>query len=225
MSKYIKLEDAIEAIEDKIADYIPTLYGRYREIPLELRVALERLPTIEPIEENGIFKGIKPPIEVSEDCISRAYAIEVLSHIKEDEQWRTECIDNEIRLIKLLPSVVPQVPSEDCISRKALLERKYKAKDIFDTEYEDWFVFVPTIEDAPSVVPKRSCYRCGLREDCEDSTERESKEGEWIKEYNGNGWNDYWDYTCPNCGKKYERADSVLYDSSYCPNCGAKMKG
>lgn len=47
--------------------------------------------------------------------------------------------------------------------------------------------------------------------------------GRWIEEYNGNGWNDYWDYTCSVCGKKYERAD-ILYKANYCPNCGAKMK-
>lgn len=28
------------------------------------------------------------------------------------------------------------------------------------------------IKDAPNVLPKRSCYRCGLREDCADSTVR-----------------------------------------------------
>lgn len=46
--------------------------------------------------------------------------------------------------------------------------------------------------------------------------------GEWIEKYNGNGWNDYWDYTCSNCGKKYERADTVLYHAKYCPNCGSE---
>ena len=51
----------------------------------------------------------------------------------------------------------------------------------------------------------------------------EPKVGKWIEEYNGNGWNDYWDYTCSNCGKKYERAD-ILYKANYCPNCGAKME-
>ena len=50
-------------------------------------------------------------------------------------------------------------------------------------------------------------------------------QGEWEIEYRGNGWNDYWDYTCSNCGKKYERADAVLYKANFCPNCGAKMKG
>lgn len=48
--------------------------------------------------------------------------------------------------------------------------------------------------------------------------------GEWIEDYNGNGWNDYWDYTCSNCGKRYERADAVLCKANYCPNCGAKMR-
>ena len=48
-------------------------------------------------------------------------------------------------------------------------------------------------------------------------------QGEWIEKYNGNGWNDFWDYTCSNCGKKYERADAVLYHANYCPNCGARM--
>ena len=50
-------------------------------------------------------------------------------------------------------------------------------------------------------------------------------QGEWIEDYNGNGWNDYWDYTCSNCGKRYERADAVLCKANFCPNCGARMKG
>ena len=47
MSKYYKAEDVINAIEDKIAEYIPVLYGRYCEMPLEIRMAIESLPTIE----------------------------------------------------------------------------------------------------------------------------------------------------------------------------------
>jgi DNA-directed RNA polymerase subunit RPC12/RpoP len=55
--------------------------------------------------------------------------------------------------------------------------------------------------------------------------EADRPQGEWVTEYNGNGWNDYWNYTCSNCGKKYERADAVLYKANFCPNCGARMKG
>ena len=51
----------------------------------------------------------------------------------------------------------------------------------------------------------------------------DAKQGEWIEKYNGNGWNDFWDYTCSHCGKKYERADAVLCHANYCPNCGARM--
>lgn len=53
---------------------------------------------------------------------------------------------------------------------------------------------------------------------------KDRPQGEWIEKYNGNGWNDFWDYTCSHCGKKYIRAD-YLYHANYCPNCGAKMKG
>lgn len=48
--------------------------------------------------------------------------------------------------------------------------------------------------------------------------------GKWIEEYNGNGWNDYWDYTCSNCGKRYERADAILCKANFCPHCGANMR-
>ena len=87
--------------------------------------------------------------------------------------------------------------SEDCIDRKALLEQKYKAKDIFDTEYEDWFVFVPTIENAPSVVPSRA-------------------KSVWMPRfYQGV---DKLLYECSNC-------HTLHVIANYCPNCGAKMKG
>lgn len=61
--------------------------------------------------------------------------------------------------------------------------------------------------------------------DCAPTIDIDRLQGEWIEEYCGNGWNDYWDYTCSNCGKKYERANAVLYKVNFCPNCGARMKG
>lgn len=67
-------------------------------------------------------------------------------------------------------------------------------------------------------------FNCGAERQFEaDKADR--PQGEWITEYNGNGWNDYWNYTCSNCGKKYERADAVLYKANFCPNCGCRMKG
>lgn len=67
-------------------------------------------------------------------------------------------------------------------------------------------------------------FKCGAERQFEaDKADR--PQGEWEIEYRGNGWNDYWDYICSNCGKKYERADAVLYKANFCPNCGAQMKG
>lgn len=90
------------------------------------------------------------------------------------------------------------------------------------------------LPSADAVSRKAKC--CPITEtcmsiDCPVSSEyigrpsADAVQGEWIEKYNGNGWNDFWDYTCSNCGKKYERADAVLYHANYCPNCGARMKG
>ena len=69
-------------------------------------------------------------------------------------------------------------------------------------------------------------FKCGAQRQFEaDKSDADRPQGKWVTEYNGNGWNDYWNYTCSNCGKKYERADTVLYNARYCPNCGARMKG
>lgn len=44
----ISRQAAIDAINDVIVDYIPTLFGHLQEIPLELALAIERLPAAEP---------------------------------------------------------------------------------------------------------------------------------------------------------------------------------
>ena len=104
MNKYIKLEDAIRKYAEMIADEAYWEHGVGNGKPDEEGLDIARE-----------YYSDLPTIEVSEDCISRAYAIEVLSHVKKDEQWRTECIDNEIRLIKLLPSVVPIANKDEWI--------------------------------------------------------------------------------------------------------------
>lgn len=67
-------------------------------------------------------------------------------------------------------------------------------------------------------------YEQALDEVIEALKQESVKHGYWEEECNGNGWNDYWDYTCSMCGKKYKNADDILYESNFCPNCGAKMK-
>ena len=50
----------------------------------------------------------------------------------------------------------------------------------------------------------------------------ESKHGEWIRQTNGDGWNEWYVNTCDQCdfqvGNKH---DDRAY--RYCPNCGARM--
>ena len=88
MSECIKLEDATNAIEDKIAEYIPVLYGRYCEMPLEIRMAIEHLPTV----------------EVSEDCISRKWLFDKAKS-EFDELGEDYDINLMLRDIKNAPSV------------------------------------------------------------------------------------------------------------------------
>ena len=57
-------------------------------------------------------------------------------------------------------------------------------------------------------------YRKLAEELFEDVPSADAKQGEWIEKYNGNGWNDFWDYTCSHCGKKYERADLAVSKKS-----------
>ena len=105
------------------------------------------------------------------------------------------------------------------IDADALMEECYKelednslwhdedtSKDYADGHDEGKRIMMAIIDQAPTI-------------------DVDGPQGEWIEEYHGNGWNDYWDYTCSNCGKKYERADAVLYKANFCPNCGARMKG
>jgi len=50
MSDLISRQAAIDAVNDVIVDYIPIMYGRFGEIPLELALAIERLPTADLFE-------------------------------------------------------------------------------------------------------------------------------------------------------------------------------
>lgn len=44
---------AIDAVNGVIADYIPTLYGRYEALPLEMAMAIKRLPSAQPEQKTG----------------------------------------------------------------------------------------------------------------------------------------------------------------------------
>lgn len=42
---------------------------------------------------------------------------------------------------------------------------------------------------------------------------------EWEEEHDGNGWNDWYNYRCKNCGTKFDKFEHT----KYCPECGAVM--
>lgn len=46
----------------------------------------------------------------------------------------------------------------------------------------------------------------------------------WIVEHTGNGWDDWIDLTCPNCGFKMERIEHSVEHYRCCPHC-AKLLG
>ena len=50
---------------------------------------------------------------------------------------------------------------------------------------------------------------------------------EWIKEIEGNGWNEWENITCSHCGAKVEKVKYLGGGKrwNYCPNCGSYMKG
>ena len=51
----------------------------------------------------------------------------------------------------------------------------------------------------------------------------EQKTGKWIVEHTGNGWNDWDNITCDQCGFSLIKV-SELRDLHFCPHCGAKME-
>lgn len=53
MSDLIDRQAAIDAVNDVITDYIPTLYGRFEKLPLELALAIKRLPSAHPERKTG----------------------------------------------------------------------------------------------------------------------------------------------------------------------------
>lgn len=196
MSKYIKLEDAIDAlysgfvtksvIEDKLKD-LPTI---------EVSDKADR-----PFEYLEGFEDGKASVEVSEDCIDRKKLIEQIYKDSEGHEGWYGDTWKFIDTIELAQSVIPQVPSEDAISREWVKEAIKKYGETYGTGTTMYLEQIAPkfIDEAPSVIPQ-------------------PKEGEWID--TGIGKEEVYDdlYVCSKCG-------SMEFFSNYCPNCGSKMKG
>ena len=51
----------------------------------------------------------------------------------------------------------------------------------------------------------------------------ENKAKKWKKRHVGNGWNDWTNLTCPECGTTFENV-KWYSDWNYCPKCGTKLE-
>ena len=133
--------------------------------------------------------------EVSEDCISRAWLWKNYQTVCENVIC-SECPfdSDDCRLADFMmnaPSVVPQVPNEDCISREYLLSK------VYDMDNDNLVVDLKDIENAPRAVPSRA-------------------EGEWKLTLNddyrctacGLITSSYKANYCPNCGAKMKGTDT-----------------
>ena len=81
MDDLISRQAAIDAVNDVIVDYIPIMYGRFGEIPLELALAIERLPTA---EQRAVT--MKP--EIDKDWLKKAMEDAELTLVAEPRKGR-----------------------------------------------------------------------------------------------------------------------------------------
>ena len=110
----------------------------------------------------------------------------------------------EHKMVLQLIEALEQQPCEDCISRKATVERLCKVADFMNEKREGLgspyimsALFIQDNKDEfPSVTPKE-------------------KTGHWIRQTDD--YHDY--YECEHCGIAVGLDDI----KNYCPNCGAKM--
>lgn len=71
-------------------------------------------------------------------------------------------------------------------------------------------------DTVPDLTPY--CPNCG--EEMQSKKEQKIPQKKWIVENDGDGWNDWWNCTCPECLKTFKKFDP----SNYCPNCGIRLK-
>lgn len=94
MSDPVDRQSAIDAVNGVIADYIPTLYGRYEALPLEMAMAIKRLPTAQP--EIIRCKDCRHGVDYYHDgdcyCSNPKWGLEYF-----DGSWEFYCADAERR--------------------------------------------------------------------------------------------------------------------------------
>ena len=160
--------------------------------------------------------------------------IPICNELKEFTDERNTAIDMAIEALKAPQTdLISRADAIEAVAQQWLFEASVGNPYVNDDDIGEYRKLAEELfEDVPSAdaVPQSEQYKKGFEDakrayEIELARSTDAVQGEWIEKYNGNGWNDFLDYTCSNCGKKYERADAVLYHANYCPNCGARMKG
>ena len=162
-----------------------------------------------------------------EDAISRKAVLDKLNKLIEVERLQGtdemgygrervsayESMIFEIESKYLYPSVNPQQPCEDCISRQATVERLCKVADFTNEKREGLgspyimaALFIQDNKDEfPSVTPKEK-----------------TRKGEWLRMSNLSEQEDD-RYKCSHCGNVVHHRDKInLYTfNSWCGRCGS----
>lgn len=101
----------------------------------------------------------------------------------------------EHKMVLQLIEALEQQPSEDAVSREAVIDTSLNSKSSFKNDFACGF-FIDKIRDLPPVTPKQ-------------------KTGRW---YIGGFHNDF--LICPECGFDYTKVTRCY---NYCPACGRRM--
>ena len=129
--------------------------------------------------------------------MTKAFAIALLKQDIQNSKQKISYYHNEVGIeaLDLAIKALEQQPSEDCISRQAVLNTLFYKSDnncevVLNKELQD------RIKALPSVTPQQ-------------------KMGKWIDvdSLDGALWHE-----CSECG------ETEFYATDYCPNCGAKME-
>ena len=138
-------------------------------------------------------------VENTLDCVGdRAISLEtVIEWLKAKDIIKLSSQEEIARKeLKQLPSVNPQEPSDDVVSREAVIDIIEDVCPIYGNDYR--YILREKINELPSV--------------------SQSKTGYWKRRIVDSGYNADW--KCSECGHK-EMTD---FPTNYCPNCGAKME-
>lgn len=161
MDDLIDRQDAINALNNILANYVPYLHGFTECIPLDCAVAIKALPSVQ--QENiacGSGELVQEPdglVKVLvKDCISRSQALNAINVGGDLEgAWR-----NVAKLPSLSQNVHVPIKDADCISRQQAIEALDKRFDNIPMEQTTEILMLrKDLRGLPSVQSGKTC--CG----------------------------------------------------------------